>query len=127
MGSVVIDANVVIGFLDPNDFHHRQAVEQVSDAIERGDELVIPASAYAETLVRPSREGLEGDYDRFMDSAGVTVVPLDRGLARAAARLRAKHRSLALGDALVLATARGTGARLLTFDDRLRRAARAEP
>ena len=126
MGSVVLDANVAIAFLDPTDASHGLAVDHLGSAIARGDELLIPASAYAETLVRPMRDGRDDEYERFVDCAGVTVMPLDRDLARSAARLRAKRRSLALGDALVLATALERGAELLTFDQRLQRAAREE-
>ena len=49
----------------------------------------------------------------------IEVVPLDVEIASAAARLRARHRSLRLPDALVIASASVAGAdRLVTTDRR---------
>jgi len=79
----------------------------------------MPASAYSEILVHSLREGREGLLDSFVDRLGIEVVSVDRDLARLAAEFRAEHRALRLPDALVLALARASGARLLTFDERL--------
>jgi predicted nucleic acid-binding protein len=54
------------------------------------------------------------------------VVAIDRPLARRAAQLRGRHRSLRLPDALSLATALASGAELVTPDHRLRRIAARE-
>ncbi len=124
MGSVVLDASVVIGLIDPHDAHHDRAVADLEACADRRDDLVIASSAYAEALVVPLRQDEGGLVDGFVDEAQVTVVALDRALAHAAAVLRARHRSLRLADALALAVARGLGARLLTYDDRLGRIAR---
>jgi predicted nucleic acid-binding protein len=86
---------------------------------ERGDDLLIGATVYAETLVRPLRNGSGGTVDDFLDSAGISVVPIDRSVARRAARLRADNRSLRLPDAMSLATALEDHATLLTLDLRL--------
>jgi len=53
----VLDAGVVIAVLDAADGHHAAARAALSEALARGDELVLPASAYAESLVGPSRRG----------------------------------------------------------------------
>ena len=69
---------------------------------------MVPASAYAEALVGPSRRGAEAivTVDAFLDAMPVTVEPASREVARAAAALRARHaHRLRLPDALVLATA----------------------
>jgi hypothetical protein len=55
------------------------------------------------------------------------VIDVDRALARRAAWLRARHRSLRLGDALSPATALSREGQPLTFDERLRRIAAREP
>jgi PIN domain nuclease of toxin-antitoxin system len=112
----VLDASVVIAFLDGEDAHHRAAVE-VIDRV-RGQELVLPASAYAEVLVDPWRAGIEsvGIVRRFLDEIGIRIEPLTTDFAARAARLRAVHRSLRLPDALVLATAEAMDAVALTAD-----------
>src|SRR3972149_5940620 len=92
-------------------------------ALARGDELVLPASAYAESVVGPSRRGgaAVAALDAFLDDVPVRVAPLTRPVAAVAARLRVIHApALRLPDALVLATAEMADADLLiTTDGRL--------
>lgn len=127
MGAVkALDADVVIAFLDPDDAGHRRAVRVIGAAASSREPLVIGACAYAETMVHPTATGHAGVVDGFLDDAGVAVVPIERSTARAAAALRARHRSLRLPDALTLATALEHDAELLTFDRRLLRIAAAE-
>lgn len=119
MGAVALDASVAIGFLDPADAHHDRAVAALRD-LDRSA-LLMPVSAYSETLVKPLAAGLGDRVEDFVDGLRVEVVPLDRAIARSAAALRAEHSGLRLPDALVLATARSREARLLSFDERLSR------
>ena len=120
MGLIVLDAGVVIAILDASDVHHAAAAEAVTSARERGDTLVLPASAYAECMVSPYRRGLEAVavVDSFVDALPARIEPASRAIASAAAELRARHAgSLRLPDALVVATALVLGAdRLLTTD-----------
>ncbi|HYO42485.1 MAG TPA: PIN domain-containing protein, partial [Candidatus Limnocylindrales bacterium] len=69
MGLTVLDAGVVIAVLDAGDVHHVAAAKAMTEARDRGDELVIPVSAYAECLVSPSRVGQAAiaTVDRFLD------------------------------------------------------------
>jgi predicted nucleic acid-binding protein len=122
MGSVVIDANVAIGFFDPTDEHHPRAVAAI-EAMGSGDAL-LPSTAYSELLVHPTEKGVVEALDAALDELRVEVVPLDRTIARTAARLRAGRKSLSLGDAVVLATAMEAGAELLTFDGPLAKIAK---
>jgi predicted nucleic acid-binding protein len=112
----VLDASVVIAFLDADDAHHSAAV----GAVERAGSgaMVLPASAYAEVLVDPWRAGADAVtvVKRFLAELGVRVEPLTADVAERAARLRASHRSLRLPDALVLATADALDATALTAD-----------
>lgn len=123
MGSVVLDASAVIAVLDPADAHHAEAVAALEATVDRDQNLMIAASAYAEALVHPLREKRGDLVDDFLDRLGVEIVVLDRPLARSAAGLRAKHGDLRFPDALVLATAEEADAQLLTFDFQLRRLA----
>lgn len=120
MGLTVLDAGVVIALLDAADAHHAAAVASVRIARDRGDVLVLPASAYAECLVSPHRRGPDAVavVDRFLDALPARVEPADRSIAAAASALRATHRTaLRLPDALVIATALVLGAdRILTTD-----------
>jgi predicted nucleic acid-binding protein len=102
---VVLDASVVIAFLDAADTHHAAAVAALAKV--RSRELVLPASAYAEMLVGPARRGRQAMVAarEFVADLALRVEPLSADIAERAAVLRATHRSLRLPDALVLATA----------------------
>ena len=128
MARVALDADVVIAFLDPGDDQHARAVAELRPRLAAGDELLVGATVYAETIVRPLQGGTDATVDAFLDAAGITVVPVDRAVARRAARLRAEHTSLRLPDAMSLATALATDATLLTLDKKLKQIAkRAQP
>lgn len=122
MGLTILDAGVIIGVLDAGDAHHAAARKAVAQAIERGDALAVPASAYAECLVAPARRGREAvrRVDRFLADLPAEVEPISRQLAARAAGLRARHGPrLRLPDALVIATALHLGAdRVITTDRR---------
>jgi predicted nucleic acid-binding protein len=107
MGLTVLDAGVLIGFLDANDAHHTASHNALSDARSRNDRLVLPASAFAEILVGPSRKDTAAvtAVRDLVDRVPLDVEPLEAEIAVAAAAIRARHRSLKLPDALVIATA----------------------
>jgi predicted nucleic acid-binding protein len=123
---VALDADVVIAFLDAGDDQHERAVQVLRPLLGAGTEVVIGASVYAEVMVRPLASATGAKVDEFIDAIGATVLAVDRELARRAADLRARHRSLRLPDALSLATALMAGAELVTLDQRLGRVARSE-
>jgi predicted nucleic acid-binding protein len=120
MGVTVVDAGVVIAVLDEGDAHHAAARAGLDEARGRGDQIVLPASAYSEILVSASRAGDAAAriVDAVVDGLPMTVEAIGRTIAASAARLRAHHgRALRLPDALVLATADILGAdRVLTTD-----------
>lgn len=120
MALTVLDAGVVIALLDRADTHHPAADAALREAFAAGDELILPASAYAECLVAPLRHGDDAAQvvDDLLDALPARVAPIGRQTARAAAVLRARHgRALRLPDALVVATALEVrAARVLTTD-----------
>lgn len=120
MGLTVIDAGVLIGFLDRNDAHHDKARRALGEALDRNDRLVLPASALAEALVGPSRRGAGAvsTVRQVIERVPIAIAPLDQDIAAAAAELRAHHRSVKLPDALVIATAVTLDADLLVTTDR---------
>jgi predicted nucleic acid-binding protein len=101
---VVLDAGVVIGFLDRSDAHHEAAVTNLTG--RRSDELVLPTSALAEALVRPYQvgAGAVAAVDAFVRDLAVRLQALTPAIAHRAASLRARHPGLLLPDAIVLAT-----------------------
>jgi predicted nucleic acid-binding protein len=121
MGLTVLDAGVVIAGLDGDDAHHAAAADALSAARDRGDSFIVPASAYAEILVRPAAQGpaTVARVDAALDAMAISIADADREIARSAATLRARHPSLRLPNALVIATAVELDAdHLLTTDQR---------
>ena len=124
MARVALDADIVIAFLDPGDDQHATAVAELRPRLAAGDELLAAATVYAESIVRPLQLGTDATVDDFFDAVGISIVPIDRAVARRAAVLRAEHQSLRLPDAMSLATAIVTDSALLTLDKKLRQIAR---
>lgn len=87
-----------------------------SGAIEKTEELLIPALCLYEVFKRVIQQRDEGDALQAiaMMQQGV-VVPLDEILSVTAARLSLEHK-LPMADSLILATARAFGATLWTQD-----------
>lgn len=120
MALTVLDAGVIIALLDASDAHHAAAVHALRECRERQDDLVLPASAYAEILVGPFRRNgnAVSTVDSFIDALPARVEPISRQTAARAAELRAKHNALRLPDALVVATALALKADILLTTDR---------
>lgn len=121
MGLTLIDAGVLIGFLDSDDVHHPAAERQLELALDRGDEIAIPASALAESLASPSRVGRSAVARvlEYVARLPLHVEDLDTETAVVAAALRERHgRALPLPDALVVATAIRLNADVLLTTDR---------
>jgi len=114
--TVVLDANPVIGFLEPTDALHEQSVKELVPWLGRNRARLMPATVYAEVLVHPIRDGQAQVIDDFIARAGIELIDVDRPLARLAAELQARWEGLQLGDALVVSTAVHHRAELLTFD-----------
>jgi predicted nucleic acid-binding protein len=123
MGTVVLDASVLIGFLDRSDALHIPSVVALQRWLVAGNTRLAPASVYAEAMEFPMREARGVEIDRFLAETRIDVVPIDREMARLAAEARAAESALRLADAFVVAAARVHGGEVLTHDLRLRRIA----
>jgi predicted nucleic acid-binding protein len=110
---IVLDANVLIGFVDANDPHHAAAI----DLLERHfvDGFGSSVLTVAEALVHPTRAGRQDAVMAALDSIGVRVIGLDAADAAPLARVRSTYR-LRMPDAVALHTALSTGSRLASFD-----------
>jgi predicted nucleic acid-binding protein len=119
MGPVVLDASVLIAFFSSRDAHHHDATALVRNLLAQRRPLLISAVTYAEILVHALRQSNDPAIDEFLERARISIVPIDRAIAAAAARLRA-FEALKLPDAITCATADACGAELATFDDQQR-------
>ena len=119
MGLTHLDAGVIIAFLDGADAHHNAARSALSTSLDNAERLAIAASPLAGSLVGPAPHSTKAVelLRTVIDRLPVSVVHLDEEIATQAAMLRARHRSLKLPDALVIATAEHSSAdRLITTD-----------
>jgi len=115
----VLDASVVIAFLDPGDPTHQAAGAALKEILAE-HEVVLPASALAEVLVGAYGRGRDAvaTVDGFVAEVGIRIEPVTARIARRAAQLRARHPRLRLPDALVLATGEVIEAATIVTADR---------
>jgi predicted nucleic acid-binding protein len=122
---IVLDASVVIAHLDPDDALHDAATEAL--LAHGDDDLRLPASAYAESLVDPARKGRMDEARDALAALQLEIAPIDATVAERAASLRARESGIRLPDALVLACGEVLGAdAVLTGDRRWQRFERVE-
>jgi predicted nucleic acid-binding protein len=69
MGVTVLDAGVLIALLDADDVHHPDASRALRECRRNVEELIVPASVYAEILIRPPQSGerAAAKVDAFLD------------------------------------------------------------
>lgn len=120
MGTVVLDSSVLLGLADATDALHAASVAALRARQE--SEFVVPAGVFAEIMVGALRQGerTAQRIEAMVDDIASTVQPIDRGIAREAAAIRARRTSIRLPDALVLATGTVLDAEVLTGDKRWR-------
>ncbi len=113
---IVVDASVLIAYLDPNDAHHAAAVEVLAAAVP--PLLVHPVTA-AEVLVAPIRAGVADDVWADLVAIGIELddTPTD---PMQQARMRVET-GCKMPDCCVLSCAASRGIGVATFDERLRR------
>jgi predicted nucleic acid-binding protein len=121
MGALVLDASVILAFVNPTDALSGTVRYALGQARTHEHTFIMPASVLAESLVWTARDRPDRLDDLVMRL--ITLFGDERVVARdvavATARLRARHRSLRLPDALVLATGVVDDAGVLTCDQRL--------
>lgn len=117
---IVLDASVLIGYLDSSDAHHASAEALLTASVD--EDLGVNMLTLAEVVVAPAREGrLEAVLDVLRDlDVAVLALPAD-GPARLAV-LRAAT-GLKLPDCCVLLSADVVHGTVASFDGRLLHAA----
>lgn len=117
---IVLDASVLIAHLDPRDALHDAADERLLNAADQP--FGASTITLAEALVAPLRTGTLRTTQAALRALEVEELPLPAGAAERLAALRAET-SLKLPDCCVLLAAEATDGGVLTFDERLARAA----
>ncbi len=117
----MLDASVLIAFLDGGDAHHDAARALLAAHVD--DDLAVHPLNLAETLVGPVRQGRVDVALRALRDLEVTELSFPADSALRLAELRATT-GLRMPDCCVLLAAEQTGATLASFDGRLTAAAR---
>jgi predicted nucleic acid-binding protein len=117
---IILDANVLIGFLDATDPHHDSAL----DLLERhfADGYGASVLTVAEAVVHPTRVDKQDAAMAALRKIGLQVLPIEPSEAQALATVRNRFR-IRMPDAVALHAALSTESALATFDDALSRAA----
>jgi predicted nucleic acid-binding protein len=122
VGLTVFDAGPVIALLEHENVFHVRSAERYEELRYAGEVMLLPASAFAEVIVKPWLSGAAAveDVEHGLQVLRFAIHPVDTEVARAAAQLRARHGSrMRLPDALVVGTALVRHAdRVVTTDGR---------
>jgi predicted nucleic acid-binding protein len=119
-GVIVLDASVLIAYLDAEDAQHRSAESLLAREID--DEFGVNPLTLAEVLVGPSRTGRLDAARSALRELEVMEQPFPADTAVRLARLRADT-GVRMPDCCVLLAAQDASARVAAFDDQLIRAA----
>ncbi len=117
---MVLDASVLIAYLDSEDAHHLRAETLLSREID--DDFASNTLTVAEVLVMPAREGRLAAAREALDDLDLKELAFPGDSAARLAQLRVDT-SLKMPDCCVLLTAEDGQARLASFDERLSAAA----
>ena len=113
---IVLDASVLIAYLDREDGHHAAAEELLAQAVE--DDLAVSSLTLAEVLVVPARDGRLDPVLAALGDLEVQELPFPADAAVRLAQLRATT-GLKMPDCCVLLVAENAGASVASFDQRL--------
>lgn len=117
---IVLDASVLIAYLDAEDRHHEAAETLLANSIL--DDFMANPLTLAEVLVVPARDGRLEPVRSVLAELEVEELPFPADTAVRLAQLRAET-GLKMPDCCVLLAAEQAAARIACFDDRLAQAA----
>lgn len=102
---ILLDSNVIVGFLDADDALHEVSVAKLREIVPR-EPLAASVIGYAEVMTGAKLgHHPEDRVAGFFDALIGDLLPVDRAVADRAAAIRGERRSLPMPDALILATA----------------------
>lgn len=119
---MVLDASVLIAQLDQDDALHAAARDRLRTAVKQRNGFGASTITIAEVLVGPTSSGRLGAARAALRALKVDELPLPADAAERLAALRTET-GLKLPDCCVLLAAETIGGGVLTFDERLARAA----
>jgi predicted nucleic acid-binding protein len=112
---IVLDASVLIAFLDGDDKHHAAAEQLLTQAID--EDLAVNSLTLAEVLV-PVRDGRLDRVLAALQALDVQELPFPADTALQLAKLRAAT-GLKMPDCCVILAAEAAVAAVASFDERL--------
>lgn len=113
---IVLDASVLIAFLENADTHHTAAEQLLIDAV--GEDLAISTVTLAEILVAPARNACLDQALAALDGLEVQELLFPKGAAVQLAELRATT-GLKMPDCCVIYAAENASVSIASFDERL--------
>lgn len=113
---IVLDASVLIAFLDGEDNHHVAAQQVLTQATD--EDLAVNSLTLAEVLVAPIRDGRLEQALAALHALEVQELPFPADTAVRLAQLRATT-GLKMPDCCVLLAAEDATASVASFDERL--------
>ncbi len=117
---IVLDASVLVAYLDGEDEHHAAAEALLTQAID--DDLAANSLTLAEVLVVPVRDGRLDPVQAALRDLEVQELPFPVDTAVRLAQVRATT-GLRMPDCCVLLAAEDAAASVASFDERLAQAA----
>lgn len=117
---IVLDASVLIAYLDSDDSHHAAAETLLMEAVD--EDIAANPLTLAEVLVAPARQGRLDLAQTALRALEVSELPFPPDTSVRLAQLRAST-GLKMPDCCVLLAAEQATATIASFDDRLRQAA----
>lgn len=118
---IVLDASVLIAYLDADDAHHHESVDLLTR--EAASDFIAATLTLGETLVGPARSGALAAAVGALDEIGLTEASAAAGDAARLATIRSET-NLKMPDCVVLVAAENAHGRVGTFDRRLANVAR---
>lgn len=116
----ILDASVLIAFLDADDAHHAQAVQLLNESVDEA--LGMSVITLAEVLVGPTRVQRQADTMRVIETLAIESIDIPNDLHVRLAEMRVAH-GLRMPDCCVLLAAEQVNGSIATFDARLAQAA----
>jgi predicted nucleic acid-binding protein len=117
---IILDANVLIAYLDDTDQHHDATIELLVHRFADG--FGCNVLTMAEALVHPSRMERQDAAMSSLERIGIKVIASGVSDVPPLARIRSTYR-VRMPDAVALHTALSTRSELATFDEQLSAAA----
>ncbi len=119
---IALDTNIFILAYNQTSPKGEKAQALLDKILHSGDQIFISVIVFEEFLVKIYKQGLErnlADYENFLTAGGIVmVVDVTRQIARVAAKIRADYPSVRAPDAIHIASALESGAKVFYTTDR---------